>query len=191
MSPTSGLNVLVAEDRAEDAAALRTILRRSGHHVRVAPDGEAALREAIEDPPQVMLLDIDMPKLDGCEVARAVRSVAWPERPLVATITGHDADEYRRRAAAAGVDLYLVKPISAEALRTLLGRLTTQAGPPIDAGHPAATALVCRSCGTETPVARSLAGRGVCCPHCLAPLSVPDIPAGRCGANRTNAWEDD
>jgi CheY-like chemotaxis protein len=122
VSQPVGLNVLVAEDRADDAAALQVLLSRDGHRVRVAGDGVAALREVLDDPPEVLLLDINLPKLDGCDVAAAARSVAWHRRPLVVTVTGHDGQDYRRRAAAAGVDLYLVKPVDPEAIRAVLMR---------------------------------------------------------------------
>jgi CheY-like chemotaxis protein len=120
MTRTAGLNVIVADERADDAAALQRVLGRDGHRIRIAADGEAALRAAIADPPDVVLLDIDMPKMDGCKVAAAMRVVAWPARPLVVTVTGHDGDDYRRRAGRAGVDVYLTKPLEPDTLRAIL-----------------------------------------------------------------------
>ncbi|HEY1378718.1 MAG TPA: response regulator [Gemmataceae bacterium] len=120
MSPSAPLNVLVVEDREEDAETLRTVLRQDGHRVRVAADGEAALRAALDEPPDVMLLDLALPKLDGYQVAAAARNVVWRRRPLLVAVTGHGEDEYRRRAAAAGIDLFMVKPVDPDVLRSAL-----------------------------------------------------------------------
>jgi CheY-like chemotaxis protein len=122
MATPNGLSVLVVDDRPDDASALCRLLTRSGHRVRVAYDGEAALEAVIEDLPEVMLLDLELPKLDGCDVAAAARGVRWPRRPLIVALTAHGEVEYRRRAAAAGVDQYLLKPVDVEALGSLLHR---------------------------------------------------------------------
>src|SRR3954468_18622757 len=120
MSEPLPLNVLVVEDREDDAATLRAVLRQDGHCVRVAADGEAALRAAIDEAPDVMLLDLALPKLDGCQVAAAARHVVWGRGALLVAVTGHGDDDYRRRAAAAGIDLFLVKPVDPDVLRTTL-----------------------------------------------------------------------
>lgn len=120
MSHMHRLNVLVVEDRAEDAIALRALLDPDGHRVRVAADGEQALAEAIADPPDVMLLDLGLPKLNGLEVAAAMRSVIWGRRPLLVAVTGHGDRVHRDRAAAAGIDLFMVKPVDPDALRAAL-----------------------------------------------------------------------
>ena len=182
--PTSRLNILVAEDRPDEAVALQTLLRREGHLVRIAADGEAALLAAIEEPPEVMLLDIDLPKLDGCSVAAAARSVKWRRRPVVVTLTGHDGDDNRRRAAAAGVDLYLTKPVDLDTLRAILGRVMRPPvlSGPVDAPTPAAQGgsrrirISCPRCDGPLMAAAYLAGQSVRCHHCQAVLNVP-VPA--------------
>jgi CheY-like chemotaxis protein len=120
MKSRKGLNVLVVEDQAADAMALRILLDPDGHRVRVVSDGEAALLAAIEDPPDVMLLDLGLPKLNGFEVAAATRSVAWGRRPLLVAVTGHADDAHRSQALKAGIDLYMTKPVDPDALRTTL-----------------------------------------------------------------------
>jgi CheY-like chemotaxis protein len=124
MPRSSSLNTLVAEDRADEAAALRKVLGRDGHCVRVAGNAEAALRAVLADPPDVLFLDIDSPILDDYKVAAAARDVTWMRRPLVVTLTGHERDDYRQRATAAAGDLYLTKPVDPNTLRAILGRLT-------------------------------------------------------------------
>jgi CheY-like chemotaxis protein len=116
------LNILVVEDRPEEALPLCDLLRRSGHHVNVAVDGEEALDNEIADPPDVILLDLGLPKIDGFEVAEATRSVAWERRPLIVALTGHDEIDYRKRATAAGIDLFLPKPVDRRALQMALDR---------------------------------------------------------------------
>jgi DNA-binding response OmpR family regulator len=122
MPTANGLNVLVVDDRPDDASACCQLLTRGGHHVRVVYDGESALKEVIEDPPEVMLLDLELPKLDGFEVASATRDVKWVRRPLIVAVTAHGEDDYRRRAAEAGFDLYMLKPVDVDALGSLLRR---------------------------------------------------------------------
>jgi DNA-binding response OmpR family regulator len=120
MSHINPLNVLVVEDRAQDAAALRAILTPDGHEVRLAADGLAALEEAVADPPDVVLLDLDLPKLNGLAVAAAARKAVWGRRPLLVAVTGHGDDAFRDQAAEVGIDVYLVKPIDPDALRATL-----------------------------------------------------------------------
>jgi two-component system, OmpR family, response regulator len=120
MSLTQRLNLLVVEDRADDAAALLAVLTPDGYSVRIAPDGEAALSAIIADPPDAILLDLGLPKLGGLDVASALRSIAWRRRPLVVAVTGHGDDEHRARAAAAGIDLFMSKPVDPEAVRATL-----------------------------------------------------------------------
>jgi CheY-like chemotaxis protein len=102
---------------------LDMLLRSLGHEARVAHDGLAALRVAEEFQPDVVLLDIGMPGLDGYEVARRLRAMAR-ERPLrIVAVTGWGQDADRQRSNEAGFDLHLVKPVDASELaRALNGR---------------------------------------------------------------------
>ena len=120
MSPANRLDVLVAEDRRDHAAALRTLLEADGHAVRVAPDGEVALAEVLAAVPDVLLLDLDLPKLDGLSVAAAVRQVDASKRPWVVAVTGHGERWVRDKAVQAGVDVYFVKPLDPNKLRAVL-----------------------------------------------------------------------
>ncbi len=120
--PARALTILVVEDDPDNAASLALLLDLYGFAVRVAPDGLAALDAAQADSPDVILLDIGLPQLDGWEVARrlAARS-AW-KRPLLIAVTGYSRDSDRRRSAQAGIDLHLAKPIEPDQLLEVLWR---------------------------------------------------------------------
>jgi CheY-like chemotaxis protein/anti-sigma regulatory factor (Ser/Thr protein kinase) len=116
--------VLVVDDNVDAAEALARILRLQDQEVCVAHDGHAALEIAGVMKPDIVLLDLDLPKLSGIEVGRRLRAGA-PIRPLllVAT-TGFGQEEDRRRTAEAGFDHHLVKPIDAQVLRSLLASVS-------------------------------------------------------------------
>ena len=118
--PVNRHRILVVDDNVDAAEALSRILRLQGQEVCVAHDGHAALRMAVAMQPDIVLLDLALPKMDGLEVARRLRA-EWPIRPmlLVAT-TGFGQEEDRRRTAEAGFDHHLVKPIDLQVLRSLL-----------------------------------------------------------------------
>jgi PAS domain S-box-containing protein len=112
--------VLVVDDNVDAAAMLDMLLRSLGHETRVAHDGIEALRVAAEFHPDIALLDIGMPGLDGYEVARRLRALAR-ERPLrIVAITGWGQDADRLRSREAGFDLHLVKPVDAQDLAQAL-----------------------------------------------------------------------
>jgi PAS domain S-box-containing protein len=107
----SGRRVLVVDDNEDAAASLAALLRMSGYHVFMAPNGREALRQASAHPPDVILLDIGLPDLDGCEVARRLRLTPGLERTRLVAMTGYAQDEHRRATQAAGFDAHLVKPV--------------------------------------------------------------------------------
>ena len=112
--------VLVVDDNVDAAAMLDMLLRSLGHETRVSHDGIEALRVAAEFRPDIVLLDIGMPGLDGYEVARRLRSLAR-ERPLrIVAVTGWGQDADRQRSREAGFDLHLVKPVDATDLAQAL-----------------------------------------------------------------------
>lgn|SRR5579884_1737453 len=121
----SGLRVLVVEDDPDLAAGLADWLARLGAEARVAGDGPTAVRAASSLPPDVVLLDLGLPGMDGFEVARRVHAGAsrtGPKAPLVIAVTGRGSDEDRRLAEEAGIDLHLTKPVDAELLLRVLRR---------------------------------------------------------------------
>jgi DNA-binding response OmpR family regulator len=120
--PTPGLNILIAEDNAAGAASLAHYLRLAGHTPRTAPDGGAAVKAALEDPPDAALLDIGLPGLDGWEVARAIRRALGVRACLIFALTGLDDEPDRNRSREAGINLHLRKPAEPELLTALLAK---------------------------------------------------------------------
>lgn len=116
----AGQRVLVVDDNQDAAESLAMLLGMSGCAVEVAPDGPAALEAAKRIQPQVVILDIGLPGMDGFEVARALRGDATLRNALIIASTGYGHDEDRRRALAAGCDEHLVKPIDFGQLLTLM-----------------------------------------------------------------------
>ncbi|HEY1190046.1 MAG TPA: response regulator [Gemmata sp.] len=118
--PPPLLSVLVVEDQEDCAQSTAEMLTLCGHAVRVARCGPDALREALADPPDVVLLDIGLPGISGWEVAAGLRERIRGRQPLVVAVTGLGTDADRLRSADAGIDLHLVKPVEpAELLRLL------------------------------------------------------------------------
>ena len=112
--------MLVVDDNKDAAESLAMLLRTAGAEIHVAHDGPAALAEFERTEPHVVLLDIGMPDMDGCEVARRLREVARPDRVTLVALTGWGQDEDRRRVREAGFDHHLVKPVDLASLQTLL-----------------------------------------------------------------------
>ena len=115
--------ILVVDDNIDAAESLGLLLRQMGHDVQIAHDGHAALEAARINRPQVVLLDIGMPGVDGYHVVERLRTEpAFARVPFVA-VTGQDGDEARRRSREAGFIEHLVKPVALDTLRRLLERI--------------------------------------------------------------------
>ena len=122
-SPRAGpLSVLVVEDHEDAGEALALLLQVNGYAAELARTGAEALAAADRVAPDVVLLDLGLPDLDGCEVARRLRARAAGKRPLLVAVTGYGRDEDRRASDAAGFDLHLVKPADPRELMGVLGR---------------------------------------------------------------------
>jgi PAS domain S-box-containing protein len=113
--------ILVADDNRDAAESLAMMLRLAGHEVHAAHDGRDAVEAAAWFRPDVALLDIGMPKLNGFEVARRVREQPWGRNVVLVAITGWGQEEDKRRATEAGFDCHLTKPVEPAALEKLLG----------------------------------------------------------------------
>jgi CheY-like chemotaxis protein len=116
--------VLVVDDNADAAESVAMVLRVRGHEVRTAHDGPAALNAAEQYRPEAVLLDIGLPGMDGYEVARRLRERAWMKGVRLVALTGYGQEEDKRRAAEAGFDQHLTKPVDPAALENLLAGLT-------------------------------------------------------------------
>lgn len=114
--------ILVVEDNADAREALRVLLELEGHLVEAVADGGQAVDYARAKDPDVALVDIGLPGLDGFEVARRIRSVR-ARRPVLIALTGYGQPEDRQRATEAGFDSLLVKPVDPAILADLLVKL--------------------------------------------------------------------
>jgi DNA-binding response OmpR family regulator len=112
--------ILVVDDTVSATDALALILRHWGHTVLVCHDGRAGLDAAGEFRPDVVLLDIGLPGLDGYAVARLLRDRPEHRNAVLIAITGYGRDEDRQRSDGAGLDHHFVKPINLSALEALL-----------------------------------------------------------------------
>jgi signal transduction histidine kinase len=117
--PTGRCRVLVAEDIPDAAEMMRLMIECMGHEVRVAADGVQAVAIAREFDPQIALLDIGMPRMDGYEAARQIRT-ALHRRVFLVALTGWGQEEDQRRAYAAGFDRHLTKPAEPATLEALI-----------------------------------------------------------------------
>jgi signal transduction histidine kinase len=125
LNPRAGRRVLIADDNTDAAEGLRFILERQSHSVEVVHDGAQALDAVARRDPDVVLLDIGLPVLDGLEVARRVRERCGARRPLLVAVTGLGQPDDFRRSARAGFDHHLVKPIDLPLLEQLLASAVT------------------------------------------------------------------
>ena len=128
-APVAPFRVLVADDLRDSADSLGLLIELMGHAVEVAYDGEEALRVAERFRPDVVLLDLGMPKLDGFEVCRGIRTAPWGASVRLVAQSGWGQDEDRRRTAEAGFDHHIVKPIDPAALEALMQTLAPAARP--------------------------------------------------------------
>ena len=117
------------DDNRDGADSLLLILQAYGHEARAAYDGESALRLARSFRPDVVLLDIGMPGLDGYEVARRLRRDGGLGDALLVALTGHGREEDRRLSAEAGFDVHLLKPADLGQLQRLLADAAARPAP--------------------------------------------------------------
>jgi PAS domain S-box-containing protein/excisionase family DNA binding protein len=119
----SACRILAVDDNSDSVDSLGTILRFLGADVQVAYDGPSALERVKIFRPSVILMDLGMPGMDGCEVARLIRQEPENRKVVLIAMTGWGEEEDRRRSREAGFDHHLVKPIDLSALQALLASL--------------------------------------------------------------------
>ena len=115
-----GLQVLVVEDNDDAREMMRHLLLLAGHTVREASDGSMGLAMALDAPPDVAIIDVGLPELDGFEVARRLRADPRGRGVILIALTGYGQHETRARALEAGFDAFLVKPLAADELERIL-----------------------------------------------------------------------
>jgi signal transduction histidine kinase len=121
-APAGRRRILVADDNLDALETLATLLALDGHEVFRARDGEEALAVADRERPEVLLLDIGMPRANGYEVARRIRLEPWGRTITLVALTGWGQDADRRRSEEAGFDLHLTKPVDPKVVSDLLAR---------------------------------------------------------------------
>jgi CheY-like chemotaxis protein len=119
--------LLVVDDNHDVATGLAEVLKLLGHDVRIAGDGPSALEVDAAFHPDLVLLDIGLPGMDGYEVARRLRGAPPARRPVLVAVTGWGSEEDRRLSEDAGFDAHLVKPLELSVLVEILeGKLPAQ-----------------------------------------------------------------
>ena len=112
--------ILVVDDNQDSAVSLAMMLKLMGNQTFSAHDGLAAVEAAEKFRPELILLDIGLPKLNGYEACRRIREQGWSNGMVIIALTGWGQDEDRRRSQEAGFDHHLVKPVDMAALEKLL-----------------------------------------------------------------------
>jgi DNA-binding response OmpR family regulator len=128
-------SVLVVEDEPHIIESLSFLMKRAGHKVRIARDGDAAIRTMEAETPDLVLLDIALPRRDGLEVCRAIRAEArWRDvRVIMLTARGRELD--RRKGLETGADDYILKPFSTSEVVQRVESLLAQGPLPSRAGE--------------------------------------------------------
>jgi signal transduction histidine kinase/DNA-binding response OmpR family regulator len=114
--------ILIVDDHPDVTRSLARLLRLSGHDVTTALDGPSALEEIASYRPEIVLLDIGLPGMDGYEVAQSIRKQPGMDSTVLIALTGYGQDEDRRRSREAGFDHHLVKPVDPNALLAMVSR---------------------------------------------------------------------
>jgi len=120
---TTARRILVVDDNRDSAMSLGELLELTGHETCIAYDGLEAVKAATTFRPDMVLLDIGLPKLNGYEVCRKLREQPWGKGIVVIALTGWGQDEDRNKSKAAGFDAHLLKPVDHAVLRKLLAEL--------------------------------------------------------------------
>jgi CheY-like chemotaxis protein len=126
--PPQTRRILVVDDNRDSAESLAMLLTIMGNETHLAHDGVAAIEAVERYRPEVVLLDIGLPKLSGHDVCRRVREQSWGKDIVIIALTGWGQEEDRRKSREAGFDGHLVKPVDPAALLELLSSLVSAAG---------------------------------------------------------------
>ena len=136
------VDILIVDDNIDGRESLALLLKAWGHEVSLARDGQAGIDMAGAHPPDVVLLDIGLPDMNGYEVAVRLRAKGESQTPLLWAFTGYDGAEARRRSQEAGIDRHLVKPVDLDELQSLLAQAEWQRPMPARAGDCVASEKV-------------------------------------------------
>jgi CheY-like chemotaxis protein len=119
-APQSSLRILIVDDNRDSTDSLVMLLRLMGNDTRTAYDGQQGVDVAGEFRPDVIMLDIDLPKLNGYEACQCIREQSWGKNAVLIAVTGWGQEEDRRLSREAGFDYHMVKPVDPQELMKLL-----------------------------------------------------------------------
>ncbi len=125
--PLAGRSVFVVDDHVDSAELLEMLLVSNGATVAIAHSGASALAHLAAARPDILLLDITLPDMNGYELLAEIRNISGLEKTPAVAVTGHAYERDREKAANVGFAVHTVKPIDVEALVHLIGKLTTRA----------------------------------------------------------------
>jgi signal transduction histidine kinase len=123
---TVGRRILVVDDNRDAADSIALLLEVAGHEVRTAYDGPDALKLAAVFKPEVVILDLGLPSMDGFEIAREIEGQAWGKDVALVALTGWGQQEDYRKTTDAGFDAHLVKPVAPEELLKILAQVSSE-----------------------------------------------------------------
>ena len=129
-SPMSGRRVLVVDDNVDGAESLAKVLQICGHETRTAHSGPEALDAARPFKPEVVLLDIGLPGMNGYEVAKRLRAEPSLDGAVLVALTGWGSEDNKRQSREAGFDFHLTKPVEVTAIESILARAIRGGGQP-------------------------------------------------------------
>jgi PAS domain S-box-containing protein len=128
LRPTARRRILVVDDNVDAASSLAMMLKIMGNEIRTAHDGLEGIEAAETFRPDLILLDIGMPKLNGYETCRRIREEPWGKSIVIVALTGWGQEDDKRRSLEAGFNHHLVKPVEPAALERLLAELKSETG---------------------------------------------------------------
>ncbi len=126
--PIAGRRILIVDDNRDAALSLALMLNLMGNETQSAADGGEAVNLTAAFKPDVILLDIGMPKLNGYDACRRIREQPWGKNIIIVACTGWGQEDDKRRSQEAGFDFHMVKPVDRAALEKLLGGLQARSG---------------------------------------------------------------
>jgi CheY-like chemotaxis protein len=120
-SPVEKRRVLIVDDNLDALESMKLLLEFLGHEIEIASNGRSALERVASWQPEVSLIDIGLPDIDGYELVKRLRAMNLSDRHLLVALTGYGQPEDRERALEAGFDVHMTKPVDLDELNRILG----------------------------------------------------------------------
>ena len=125
-SQVHAATVLLVEDTEDNRQMMKRLLELSGYRVVEATNGKEAVEEALRVQPQIILMDLSLPLVDGLAATRSIRVLPGLEKVPIVAVSAHDSADFHSEALAAGCDAYITKPIDYSQLEEVVGRLLSR-----------------------------------------------------------------